>query len=76
MTSLEQEKLELDSKMEHMRVSMDAAKLGKQNAQTYLSRLQQAEFRVKQVLCIMVRVILVEGYNILRQNNSRALTLF
>ena len=49
LTSLEQEQRELEGKMEQIKRSMDAAKSDQRNAQTHLSRLQQDEFRVKQV---------------------------
>jgi len=49
LASLEQEQQELESKMEQVKMSVENAKSELRDAQTYLSRLQQDEFRVKQV---------------------------
>ena len=49
LSSLEQEQRELEGKMEQTKRSMETAKSEQQNAQRYLSRLQQDEFRMKQV---------------------------
>lgn len=49
LKSLEQEQQELEAKMEQAKRSMETAKSEQRNAQTYLGRLQQDEFRVKQV---------------------------
>ena len=53
LTSLEQEQRELENKIDQVKMSMDNAKSDQRNAQTHLSRLQQDEFRVKQVDNIM-----------------------
>ena len=51
LSSLQQEQRELERKMGGAKMSMKSAKSEQHNAQTHLSRLQQDEFRMKQV-CI------------------------
>ena len=49
LTSLEQEQRELQGKMDQAKTAVETAKSEQRNTQTHLCRLQQDEFRVKQV---------------------------
>ena len=75
LTSLEQEQRELEGKMEQIKRSMDAAKSDQRNSQTHLSRLQQDEFRVKQVDNMLL--VYVNGFVVIHDRvacKSRAFT--
>ena len=49
LASLEQDQRELQSKMDQAKTAVETAKSEQRNTQTHLHRLQQDEFRVKQV---------------------------
>ena len=49
LSSLEQEQQQVDIRVEQVKMSMEQAKSDQRDAQTSLGRLQQDEFRVRQV---------------------------